>query len=125
MSCSNHFAISGRAAAQVKDTIQAVSAEYSPDLVLVLLGFNDLAFAYGNVTQTLDNVHALINNSRNAHPETAFVVGNVVQRTWAGSSDLVKFTDEYNALLREQATSWSLPNSPVCELSTAFEWRYG
>lgn len=111
---SNHFAISGRAVAQVKDTIQPVVAEFSPDLILVLLGFNDLAFGFGNASQTLENTKALIENSRSARPNVAFVVGNVVQRTWTGREDLVKLTDEYNGLLREAVAGWSLEGSPVC-----------
>lgn len=111
---SNHFAISGRAVAQVKDTIQPVVAEFSPDLILVLLGFNDLAFGFGNASQTLENTKALIDNSRIARPNVAFVVGNVVQRTWTGREDLVKLTDEYNGLLREAVAGWSLEGSPVC-----------
>lgn len=111
---SNHFAISGRAVAQVKDTIQPVVAEFSPDLILVLLGFNDLAFGFGNASQTLENTRALIENSRSARPNVAFVVGNVVQRTWTGREDLVKLTDEYNGLLREAVAGWSLEGSPVC-----------
>lgn len=111
---SNHFAISGRAVAQVKDTIQPVVAEFSPDLILVLLGFNDLAFGFGNASQTLENTRALIENSRSARPNVAFVVGNVVQRTWTGREDLVKLTDDYNGLLREAVAGWSLEGSPVC-----------
>lgn len=82
--------------------------------MLVLLGFNDLAFGFGNASQTLENTRALIENSRSARPNVAFVVGNVVQRTWTGREDLVKLTDEYNGLLREAVAGWSLEGSPVC-----------
>lgn len=80
----------------------------------MLLGFNDLAFGFGNASQTLENTRALIENSRSARPNVAFVVGNVVQRTWTGREDLVKLTDEYNGLLREAVAGWSLEGSPVC-----------
>lgn len=110
---SNHFAVSGRAVAQVKDSIQAVVATHSPDLVLVLLGFNDLAFGFGNASQTLENTRLLIANARAARRDVAFVVGNVVQRTWTGREDLVRLTDEFNRLVREEVAGWSLEGSPV------------
>jgi hypothetical protein len=113
---SNHFAISGRAAAQVKDTIRPVVEEHQPDLVLVLLGFNDLAFGFGNATGTLINMQTLIQNARSAHPDTTFVIGTVPQRTWIGSVEQVTMTDEYNRRLRAEGPGWSLPSSPVRSL---------
>ena len=110
---SNHFAISGRAVAQVKEQIQVVVAEHTPDLIMVLLGFNDLAFGYGDAAGTISNMQKLIGNARSAYNETSFVIGNVVQRTWTGNGDLVRITDQYNKLLRATATTWSEPKSPV------------
>lgn len=92
--------------------------------MLVLLGFNDLAFGFGNASQTLENTRALIENSRIARPNVAFVVGNVVQRTWTGREDLVKLTDEYNGLLREAVAGWSLEGSPVCFFSFSFSFLF-
>ncbi|KAI5364754.1 Putative fibronectin type III, immunoglobulin-like, SGNH hydrolase-type esterase [Septoria linicola] len=110
---SNHFAISGRAAAQVKDTIHDVVAEFTPDLILVLLGYNDLAFGFGNATGTLINMQTLIQNARAAKSETAFVIGTVPQRTWTGAAEQVRMTDEYNRRLRREGVGWSLDGSPV------------
>ncbi len=97
----------------MKDTIMPVVEEHQPDLVLVMLGYNDLAFGFGNATGTLINMQTLIQNARSAHPETAFVIGTVPQRTWTGSTDQVRMTDEYNRRLRAEGPSWSLPSSPV------------
>ncbi len=85
---SNHFAIWGRAAAVDKGLIHDIVAAYSPDLMLLMLGFNDMGWFYSDEFGTLDSVHTLINNARAAQPNLMFAVANVPQRTSLGRIDL-------------------------------------
>lgn len=111
---SNHFAISGRAAAVVQGLIQDVATNYPADLMLIMLGFNDLGWFYSDDNGLIVSMRNLIRNARAANPNMQFVIGTVPQRTFIGGrSDLVTNTDSYNRMLREQAPSWSTSNSPV------------
>ncbi|KAK0115016.1 hypothetical protein ONS96_013487 [Cadophora gregata f. sp. sojae] len=111
---SSHFAISGRAAAVVQGQIQAVSASYPTDVMLVMLGFNDLGWFYSDDDGLIRSMKSLIANARLSNPRTKFVIGTVPHRTFIGGrQDLVLNTDSYNRMLRAQGPGWSTPTSPV------------
>ncbi|GIZ47199.1 hypothetical protein CKM354_001029800 [Cercospora kikuchii] len=111
---SSHFAISGRAAAVVQGLIQEQTAANPTDLMLVMLGFNDLGWFYSDDDGLITSMSNLINNARRSNPNMKFVVSTVIHRTFIGGrEDLVRNTDSYNRKLREQVPRWSTASSPV------------
>lgn len=94
--------------------IQDVSANYASDIMLVMLGFNDLGWFYSDANGLVNSMGNLIANARRSNPNQVFVIGTVPQRTFInGRADLVTSTDAYNRVIRDRASEWSTPNSPV------------
>jgi lysophospholipase L1-like esterase len=111
---SNHFAVWGRAAAVDKGLIQDVVTAHQADLMLLMLGFNDMGWFYSDAPGTLDSIITLINNARAANPNLKFAIANVPQRTFIGGrNDLPLNTDIYNGLLNNVIPGWSTTQSPV------------
>ncbi len=111
---SNHFAVWGRAAAVDKGLIQGVLDDHPADLMLLMLGFNDIGWFYSDARGTLDSINTLITNARAANPALRFAVANVPQRRFIGGrEDLVLNTDIYNSLLSNAIPSWSTAQSPI------------
>ncbi|EFE38232.1 hypothetical protein TRV_07103 [Trichophyton verrucosum HKI 0517] len=111
---SHHFAVWGRAAAVDKGLIREVVAAHPPDLMLLMLGFNDLGWFYSDAAGTLDSMHTIINNARDANPRLKFAVANVPQRSFIGGrDDLPVSTAIYNSLLRAALPKWSTKQSPI------------
>ncbi|KAF7173946.1 hypothetical protein CNMCM5623_006165 [Aspergillus felis] len=110
----NHFAVWGRAAAVDKNLIKEVMAAHPADLMLLLLGFNDMGWFYSDSMGTLDSIHTLISNTRAANPKIKFAVANVPQRSFIGGrEDLPVDTNIYNSLLRDAIPKWSTTASPI------------
>ncbi|KAK4226311.1 receptor-type tyrosine-protein phosphatase F [Podospora fimiseda] len=102
LSNSDHFCMSGRQLYQAKDLIAEQVTLYQPDICLVALGFNDLAWLRTSPSFTLDCMKELIDSARRVKPELKFAVANVCHRTelpGKEGEDLVLRTDIYNALL--------------------------
>jgi lysophospholipase L1-like esterase len=110
---SNHFSVWGRAAAVDKGLIQDVVTNYPADLVLLMLGFNDMGWYYSDAPGTLDSVQTLVNNARAANPNLKFAIANVPMRTDLGRVDLPANTDLYNSLLKDAIPQWSTNQSPI------------
>jgi hypothetical protein len=92
-----HFAAWGRAAAVDKGLIQDVVQNNQADLMLVMLGFNDMGWYYSDADGTLDSISTLITNARAANPNLKFAVANVPHRKFIGGrEDLVCY---YSVLL--------------------------
>ncbi|KAF7590851.1 hypothetical protein BBP40_002320 [Aspergillus hancockii] len=110
----DHFAIWGRAAAIDKGLIYNVLAAYPADLMLLMLGFNDMAWFHSDAAGTVESMQTLITNARAANTKLKFAVANVPQRSFiSGREDLPVSTNVYNALLREAIPGWSTLESPV------------
>ncbi|KAE8391618.1 SGNH hydrolase-type esterase domain-containing protein [Aspergillus alliaceus] len=110
----DHFAIWGRPVAIDKALIYDVLAAYPADLILLMLGFNDMAWFHTDAAGTVDSMQAFISNARAANPTLKFAIANVPQRTFIGGrEDLPVSTNLYNALLREAIPGWSTLDSPV------------
>jgi lysophospholipase L1-like esterase len=108
------FAVWGRAAAVDKGLIKEVMAAHPVDLMLLLLGFNDMGWFYSDSMGTLDSIHTLINNARAANPTIKFAVANVPQRSFiSGREDLSISTNIYNSLLCNTIPKWSITASPI------------
>nr|WSX53848.1 fibronectin type III domain-containing protein [Streptomyces sp. NBC_00974] len=111
---SDHFAVWGRQAAQDKDLIGPMVAQYKPDLVLLGLGFNDMGWLVSDATGTLDSVKTLVDRARAAKPDIRFAVANVPMRPLIeGRQDLIVKTRQYNSMLQSGIPSWSTLASPV------------
>ncbi|MET9359733.1 fibronectin type III domain-containing protein [Streptomyces sp. NPDC006632] len=111
---SDHFAVWGRQAAQDKDLIGPMVAQYKPDLILFGLGFNDMGWFVSDANGTLDSMKTLVDRARAAKPDVKMAVANVPQRLFInGRQDLVDKTNQYNALLKNAIPAWSTSASPV------------
>ncbi|KAK5242537.1 hypothetical protein LTR20_009968 [Exophiala xenobiotica] len=114
LSNSNHFAVWGRAAAVSQGLIQSMVQQYPTDLMLVLLGFNDLGWFYSDAQGTIDSIGTLIANARASNPNLKFAVANIPQRTFIGGrEDLIENTNIYNNLLPTYISQWTSAQSPV------------
>ncbi|MFE9123472.1 GDSL-type esterase/lipase family protein [Streptomyces sp. NPDC007172] len=111
---SDHFAVWGRQAAQDKDLIGPMVAQYKPDLILFGIGFNDMGWFVSDANGTLSSMKTLVDRARGAKPDVKMAVGNVPQRLFInGRQDLVDKTNQYNALLKDAIPTWSTSASPV------------
>ncbi|KAE8402489.1 hypothetical protein BDV37DRAFT_295350 [Aspergillus pseudonomiae] len=110
----DHFAVWGRAAAVDKGLIYDVLSTYPADLMLIMLGFNDMGWFYSDSGGTLDSINTLVTNARSANPKLKFAIANVPQRSFIGGrEDLPVSTNIYNALLRDSIPKWSTADSPI------------
>ncbi|EEQ35110.1 hypothetical protein McanMca71_001702 [Microsporum canis] len=109
----HHFAVWGRAAAISKDLIHDVLSAHPADMMLLMLGFNDLGWLFSQPIDALGSLYALINNARKANPNLKFAIANVPQRSFIGREDLPVTTQQYNSLLRDALPQWSTEQSPI------------
>lgn len=98
---SRHFSTSGRQVFQVKSTIAEQVRLHNPDMLLVMLGFNDLGWCVSGPEGTLENMMELIANARSVRPNLKFLVANVLQRSpLSGHPELPNWTTRYNTMLK-------------------------
>ncbi|MFI5497111.1 fibronectin type III domain-containing protein [Actinoplanes sp. NPDC051859] len=117
---SDHFAVWGRQAAQVKTQIRQAVSTYQPDLLLVGLGFNDMGWFVSGAQGTLDSIKTLVDEARAAKPDVDLALANVPQRTRIDNrQDLIDNTNSYNDMLVRAIPSWSTTASRI-EL---VDWR--
>lgn len=111
---SDHFSASGRQAMQAKELVAEQVAAYQPDVCLVELGFNDLAWWVSGPHDTLASMKRLVDQARSVKPDLRFAVANVPHRTLLpGREDLARDTDTYNLLLSKAIPAWSTKESPI------------
>jgi lysophospholipase L1-like esterase len=111
---SHHFSIWGFQVAQAKVLIREMAATYSPDIMLVELGFNDIGWFVNGPEGTLADMKAFIDNARSGKRDIKFAIANIPQRTFIGGrDDLPISTDKYNSMLGDACASWSTDQSPV------------
>ncbi|KAL4732971.1 hypothetical protein BDV11DRAFT_214583 [Aspergillus similis] len=111
---TGHASFWGRQVAQTKDTIKGWVAEYQPDYLIILLGFNDLGWFVSGPEDLVGNMGQLVENAREAKPDVKILLGNVVHRKFLkGRQDLVDNTNKYNQLLRDRYPSWFRWESPI------------
>ncbi|KAH8892224.1 SGNH hydrolase [Thozetella sp. PMI_491] len=110
---SAHFAVWSRQVAQDVDLISQHIRDYSPDYLLVELGFNDLIWGGLDPEQALQVMKKFVDNARAASPELRFALANVPQWTGIEGTDFFNRTNQYNDKLREVIPTWSSLSSPV------------
>jgi lysophospholipase L1-like esterase len=111
---SQHLAQWGWQMHQAKDVIEANVRAFSPDYLLVELGFNDLGWGVNAPAGVLNDLKWFVANARSAKPGIRVVVANVVHRTPLGSSPtLPQLISSYNSLLAGEIAGISTATSPV------------
>lgn len=97
-----------------KGLIQGVLESTPADLILFMLGFNDMGWFYSDAPGTIDSVDTFISNARAANPNVKIALANVPQRSFIGGrEDLVENTEIYNALLPKYISQWTTEQSPI------------
>ena len=109
----HHFSVWGRSAAFDKDLIYDVVSAHPADMMLLMLGFNDLGWLFSKPMDAVASLYGLIKNARKANPNLKFAVANIPQRSFIGRGDLPVSTDEYNSILRLALPQWSTEQSPI------------
>lgn len=111
---SDHFAKWGRMIRDAKNEVHTQVAQYQPGIVMVELGFNDLAWGVSNADTAVADMRELINQARAARPNTIFLVANVPHRTHMSAFPYINPTiDDYNGKIGAALASVSTANSPV------------
>jgi hypothetical protein len=114
LSNCNHFAVWGRAAAVDKGLIEGVLQQNPADMMLLMLGFNDMGWFYSDAPGTIDSIETLVSNARAVNPNLKFAIANVPQRSFIiGRQDLVDNTVTYNGLLPGAISKLTTEQSPI------------
>ena len=132
---SDHFATSGYQTFLATEVIYDRVYEYKPDVLLVLLGYNDLAWIcdkWNNFecedtdlpNRLLASMEKLVFEARRANPQLRLGIGNIVHRTMF-RKDIARNTITYNELLREAVLRWSTPDSPIHYVDVASIYSCG
>ncbi|PNS15577.1 hypothetical protein CAC42_836 [Sphaceloma murrayae] len=109
---SGHFAQWGRQAGEITGQIGDVVRKCEPDLVLVLMGFNDLAWGGADPSEVALRLRALIRESLQAKTDVRVVIGTVPMRTpIPGREELPAQTRLTNQYLRSAV--WDLRRAGV------------
>lgn len=121
-----HYSMWGRQAAQAKGTIREQVEQHRPNLLLVLLGFNDIGWFVSDAAGAIDSLREFVDEARKANPHVHFALGNIVQRTFMeGRQDLVENTLKFNKLLKEKCPEWTQPHSQVAYAEIAEHYSAG
>jgi lysophospholipase L1-like esterase len=111
---SEHLSQWGWQMHQAKDVIASNVRTYTPDFLLVELGFNDLAWGVNDPAGLLADLRSLIASARSARPDVRILVANVPHRTpLAQQPNLPAVISNYNALLAGSVAGMSTSSSPV------------
>lgn len=88
--------------------IEDAVKEYQPDMLLVMLGFNDMAWCVSGPEDTFKNMVEFVANVEKVKPDTHLCLGNVPQRSPMDfHKDLVWWTSRYNSFLHHAIPEWS------------------
>lgn len=118
-----HFALYGRPAWQMVDVIQAQVETYNPDIVVLHLGFNDLAWWGVPPVELVERMAWLIFNARQGRRDVGVFVADVSSRLLLEARpDIEGLTREYNALLAAKVEEWTSPESPVVLIRVSEEY---
>ena len=102
------LSVSGWRTADARDAISSEVTTYDPDVLLVLIGVNDLR-ADIPAEVAADNIESMIDNARSAKSDIKIVVAEIPPTTRQFDDAVV----DYNERLRSLATTASTGESPV------------
>jgi lysophospholipase L1-like esterase len=109
----DHHAQWGRPVTLEKDTIQAAVAGSGAQVVLVLLGINDLIWFAHSPAKVADDMGAFVTNARAANPSVTIVIGRTLSRydifnkVYLNQADTTDLNARYDALAASMSTSTS------------------
>ncbi|MFC6341935.1 GDSL-type esterase/lipase family protein [Nocardioides hankookensis] len=111
---TEHLAQWGWQLGQAKWDIASRVSTYTPDYLLVELGFNDIAWSGADAAGLVSGLREFVTNARAAKPDIKILVGNVVHRTALDvQPDLPQRITAYNNALPAAVSSMTTAASPV------------
>ncbi|MEV6489818.1 SGNH/GDSL hydrolase family protein [Actinoplanes sp. NPDC051633] len=111
---SNHLSQWGWQMHQAKDVIAANVTTYTPDFLLIELGFNDLAWGVNNPAGLLNDLRTLVANARSVKPNLRFAIANITHRSALSEQPtLPAIITEYNSLLASSIGQINTATSPA------------
>ncbi|OHE92820.1 fibronectin type III domain-containing protein [Colletotrichum orchidophilum] len=125
---SHHFSAWGRQATQCKDLIKDQVAQFRPDYLLVMLGFNDMGWGVADAENTLGAMRELVNNARTAKSDIKFAIADVPMRTpMDGAETLPPMVEKYSQLLQISIENWTTVESPakLVEIRHGYDCSHG
>src|ERR1700712_1185428 len=102
----DHAARWGDAYAWIAHPVPQLMADSHPDVLVILLGLNDLTFAQLTPQQVLDQTRQAVQQAQAANPDVKLVLCRL-PTTWIGGGT------DFNALLSSKAPGWSTQRSQV------------
>ncbi len=115
----DHEAVWGKPAAQMRSEIGAKVTAASPDVVLVLLGINDLVWGFGDAAATAESLRTLVTNARAARPGVTVVLGRVTPAAiTADPAALAAQVADLNTRIGALATALDTPGQRVVTAAT-------
>lgn len=121
----DHNAIWGRTLADARTTIRRDVREYAPDLVLVLLGINDLVQPGASPDLVEEELRAYLANARAARPGVGFALAQLTPST-IGEDDprFARDFAEVNRRIGTVARDMATAPSPIAVVDIAAETGY-
>lgn len=117
----DHNAAWGRSLEQATHTIGTDVAQYQPELLLVLLGTNDLAFRQPPDDYE-QNLRTFIADARAEVPDMHFAIAEVPPMEYMGiDGERAQTLDEYNERINTVATGEGTAESPIAVVDIAGE----
>ena len=109
-----HDATAGRAILDEKNVIAQYVSTYTPDILIINMGTNDLGPFYGNrsAQQAENDLRQLISNARSAKSNVKIVLSKITQLVFADSEYQARWA-EYNNRLVTVASSMNSQASPI------------
>ncbi|WP_169946704.1 GDSL-type esterase/lipase family protein [Microbispora sp. H11081] len=115
-----HHARWGGLMDEARGEIADAVAAHRPGLLMVALGFNDLAWGVSGPERLLTHVGEFVRRAREARPDLRFLVADVVRRTpLPHLPHLPEIVETYNARLPGVLAALSTPCSPVVHVGLA------
>ncbi|KAH8168307.1 fibronectin type III domain-containing protein [Sarocladium implicatum] len=103
-----HASYWGRQAKQDENQIEGWVKQYQPDIILMLLGFNDLGWFVTGPQGLIYSMTKVVDGARRGKSDVQFAIGNVVERLFIGGrQDLVDNTRDYNEKLKDAVNTWN------------------
>jgi len=111
---TEHLAQWGWQLSQAKWDIASRVSTYTPDYLLVELGFNDIAWSGADAAGLVAGLKEFVTNARAAKPDIKVLVANVVHRTALDvQPDLPQRISAYNNALPAAVSAMTTAASPV------------
>jgi lysophospholipase L1-like esterase len=121
---TNHHALWGRPLVYEKDTIAQAVQSSGAQVLLVLMGINDLAWFLETPAQAEGYMETFVQNARSANPNLTFVIGHVMDRAdlWHNTLLQQDTASQLDGLYDDMASRLSTAASPIITARTDAGW---